>query len=230
MKRVIFITDIHSYFTKFINLLESNNYNEEEDILILGGDYFDRGPESDLMAKWLIENHKKENIHLIRGNHDDFMTNLFNGIDFMYEFNYKSNGFGKTIKKLISPQRFYDPRRASVVIQRKYPGLKEVIEGLVNYVEIEGIVYTHGALPHNYSENQSEEDWYGARWANSIEFAQTNQVEKQVAIGHWSVQHIHPQYTNYDEPAYIRNVIFCDSGLATGSTEGFAFISELSKD
>ena len=97
--RTIFISDIHGNYTKFMALLKNIEYTEQ-DTLILGGDYFDRGKENVKMVEWLIENHNKDNIHLIRGNHDDFMIDLFKGNNEMYEFNYKNNGFNKTIKEL----------------------------------------------------------------------------------------------------------------------------------
>ena len=206
--RTIFISDIHGNYTKFMALLKNIEYTEQ-DTLILGGDYFDRGKENVKMVEWLIENHNKDNIHLIRGNHDDFMIDLFKGNNEMYEFNYKNNGFNKTIKELIYPNRFYDPVRAGNLIRLRYPELPSIMNNLINHIEIDDVIYTHGS----YTDEDSDEDWLEARWARSNIFAEENTFDKTIVIGHWIMG---------DEPMQIRNVIFCDGNFMSG--KGFAYI------
>lgn len=227
--RVIFITDIHGNYDKFMNLLKVNEYDESKDTLILGGDYFDRGKQSKAVAQWLVNNYKKPNVFLIKGNHDEFMIDLFNGDNLMYEFNYKNNGLKNTIQSFVYPRFIYDPVIASNTIKRKFPELPEIFNNLLNYVEVGGIVYTHGALPENYDSTATDKDWKEARWAHSERFAAENQIDKTIAIGHWSIQHLDVTVTKsvLDKPIQINNVIFCDSGINYPNTNGFAFIKNI---
>lgn len=230
MNRIIFITDIHSSYTKFINLLEENNYDDKNDILVLGGDYFDRGKESRLMAQWLIDNYKKPNVHLIRGNHDDFMMDLLEGRNEFYKFNYERNGLKNTVKDFIKPNYFYDPYRVASMIRHKFPLLTDVMKSLKNYVEIDGNIFTHGGLPVNFRNNTNENDWLNARWGRSLDWAKSNPFpeEKAIYIGHWTIYHMKiPQDIFKYKLQKINNITFCDGGLSYWDSDGLALVIDL---
>ena len=65
------ISDIHGCYDDFMAMLKKIKF-KEEDYLILGGDYIDRGRQNLEMLEWL-EN-APSNVKLLRGNHDhDFI-------------------------------------------------------------------------------------------------------------------------------------------------------------
>ena len=68
------ISDIHSHYTRFMNLLYQVNFNPIEDELYILGDCFDRGRESAEMLKWVDEHMEDPRIHFLFGNHDDLMV------------------------------------------------------------------------------------------------------------------------------------------------------------
>lgn len=68
------ISDIHGYYEVFQAMLEKIDF-KEHDLLILAGDYLDRGSQNIEMMKWL-EN-KPENVIALKGNHDmEFVENI----------------------------------------------------------------------------------------------------------------------------------------------------------
>lgn len=70
------ISDIHGDLDKFERLLELVNYNDQEDQLLLLGDYVDRGPHSRAVLDRVIELRNKGAIALI-GNHEKMMLEAF---------------------------------------------------------------------------------------------------------------------------------------------------------
>lgn len=62
------ISDIHGCYDEFMALLRKISLQEEDELILLG-DYIDRGPKSYEMLKWL-EN-VPANVVTLKGNHDD---------------------------------------------------------------------------------------------------------------------------------------------------------------
>ena len=61
------ISDIHGCYTEFVELLNRISFSDE-DILVLCGDYIDRGKDSYKMMRWM-EN-KPQNVIMLCGNHE----------------------------------------------------------------------------------------------------------------------------------------------------------------
>ena len=68
------VSDIHGYYSRFMDLLEQIQFNPIEDELYILGDCFDRGPENAEMLKWVDEHMEDPHIHFLFGNHDDLMV------------------------------------------------------------------------------------------------------------------------------------------------------------
>lgn len=65
-KRVLIFTDIHSCYNEFLTLLNQVNYNPKEDVLIINGDLFDRGPDAHLVLEFYL----RYRPIVVMGNHD----------------------------------------------------------------------------------------------------------------------------------------------------------------
>lgn len=72
--RILVVGDIHGCLTKLFAALKSLNYNPLEDTLISVGDLIDRGPENLETLEWFEKAIKSGNVHMVRGNHDDFLV------------------------------------------------------------------------------------------------------------------------------------------------------------
>ena len=71
------MSDIHGCYDEFINMLELINFNEGDELYILG-DIFDRGDKPIQILDYIIS-HK--NIHLIKGNHEKFFEEFYESGD-----------------------------------------------------------------------------------------------------------------------------------------------------
>ena len=71
-------SDIHGFFTPLAKALEEAGYYQDTDphkLLILG-DLFDRGSEAVKLQDFILELMEKDEVILIRGNHEDLFAEL----------------------------------------------------------------------------------------------------------------------------------------------------------
>jgi serine/threonine protein phosphatase 1 len=69
-RRVFVVGDIHGSFTKLEAALSEFNFDEQAgDHLVSVGDLVDRGPENELVVKWI----EAPWFHAVRGNHEDMI-------------------------------------------------------------------------------------------------------------------------------------------------------------
>ena len=77
------MSDIHGCYDLFVSMLDKISFTDN-DILILLGDYIDRGNKSVEVIHWLMDNKNKDNFLFLAGNHEvEFVANveLLNQID-----------------------------------------------------------------------------------------------------------------------------------------------------
>ena len=72
-RRILAIGDMHGHFTRLLSLIHKVNFDPSEDLLILLGDYIDRGEENMRCLRWAMEMSEKENVIALRGNHEQMM-------------------------------------------------------------------------------------------------------------------------------------------------------------
>ena len=72
-RRILAIGDMHGHFTKLLSLFHKINFDPEKDLLVLLGDYIDRGEENMRCLRWAMEMSEKKNVIALRGNHEQMM-------------------------------------------------------------------------------------------------------------------------------------------------------------
>jgi len=87
-KRILISGDWHDNYREVRKLLDGFNATEE-DLIILLGDYFNRGGYPKEMRKLITELSLKDNVILLRGNHDSYCPNC---IDYLY-MRYNSQSY-----------------------------------------------------------------------------------------------------------------------------------------
>lgn len=102
------ISDIHGRYDLFLKMLEEINFTNEDTLWVLG-DVVDRGSES---IETLIHIINTDNIHMILGNHEEFMldffkrnqmpTNNYEIQQLSYYETWFSNGGKETIRNLFN--------------------------------------------------------------------------------------------------------------------------------
>lgn len=197
--KIFAVSDIHSFYTPMKKALdeagfESGNNNH---LLVVCGDMFDRGDESCEVFKYLKS---VPNKILVRGNHEDLLDEcLDRGEPWSHDF---SNGTYKTICDLggAGYGRGFDE-----CCNITWSLVKPLLNQMVDYYETEHYIFVHSWIPthvkrssfnrtYTYDDdwhNAYPEDWYNARWENPFTLAANdlNQTGKTIVFGHWHTSH-----------------------------------------
>ena len=80
------VSDVHSFFTELKTVLTEKGFfdDPEPHKLIICGDLFDRGTEAQEMQAFIMDLMAKDQVILIRGNHEDL------GLDLLHNWSCKS--------------------------------------------------------------------------------------------------------------------------------------------
>lgn len=100
MSRILAISDIHGCYDEFIELLDTVRYDHSKDILVLMGDYCDRGLKSKQVIDKCIELKDKGAITL-KGNHCDIFLNWLLTDGYNHKAMFLNNGGIATIESYL---------------------------------------------------------------------------------------------------------------------------------
>lgn len=216
--------DTHGFFDELQEALDREGFfaDAEPHKLIVCGDLFDRGEQAAQLQQFILELLDKEEVILIRGNHEDLAMDLLNGWSSGSYFHdhHHSNGTINTVLQLTECTKadlFYAPEE----VGREFlhtPFVQKIIPSMVDYFETPHFVFTHGWIPcavvnrerraDNYAgntttyiydtdwRNASTSAWDKARWINGMEAAHAGVIEpgKTIVCGHWHCSFGHAHY------------------------------------
>lgn len=167
----------------------------------------------------------KNEIVLIRGNHEDLMMDLLYGWDKRSYLlsHHRSNKTVDSVLQLTDSHYILDDNKDEVKEKlSNTPFIQKIIPAMVNYYETNKYIFVHGWIPCNkFRENRycdryeaindwrnaSPEDWYFARWTNGMEAwnAGVKEQDKTIVCGHWNCSYGHSvlehKGSQYDEDA-----------------------------
>lgn len=202
MPKFFVCSDIHSFYTPLKKTLDEKGFdpNNKNHWLIVCGDCFDRGVESEEVLHFLMSLERKI---LVKGNHDILLEECC-----MREFpcyHDNSNGTRKTIQDLgeAGCGRPFDE-----CCQITWNKLARYRELLVNYFETKNYIFVHSWIPYSFEEkphpadkwiplttkvwnpdwrNANNVEWEEAMWGNPFDIAAQglNQTGKTIVFGHW---------------------------------------------
>lgn len=239
MAKFFVCSDIHSFYTPFKKALDEKGFdpNNEDHWLIVCGDCFDRGPDSGLLLKFLMQLERKI---LVKGNHDILLEELC-----MREFPYsydRSNGTVTTIQDLGDMGMGYP---FDECCQRTWNKTAAYRNLLVNYFETQNYIFVHSWIPVNpkgvdtytYREDWREatdEEWEKyAMWGNPFFMSQDglNETGKTIIFGHWHCSTGHAMDSGYEigefEPKSIWEPYFNKETKIIGIDRCVAYTGEL---
>ena len=192
------MSDLHGCFDKFIEMIKLINFNEKDELYILG-DVFDRGPNPLQIIDYIVA-HK--NITLIKGNHEQMYQDFFEGGDSNLWF---GNGGYKTYSQIIKKGLDFDKI------------LYEYIKKLPLIIKLDKFILIHADLyyPEQYIK-LSVEELIKEQTENDLLWNRSNidnekQYRDYITIGgHTPVQSI----INIKEPTILKREghIYIDCG------------------
>ena len=209
--------DVHGFFSELKAALNNAGFFEDKEPhkLIVCGDLFDRGNEAVQLQKFILDLMERDEVILIRGNHEDLAEQLLNRwhTKSYLDSHHNSNGTVSTVCQLTEStilDVFDYPDRVGRDFL-KSPYIQTIIPAMMDYFETEHYIFTHGWIPctqvklsrvqtdYIYIEEWRQADeyaWNRARWINGMEAAHSGVIEpgKTIVCGHWHTSYGHCCY------------------------------------
>lgn len=229
MPKFFVTSDVHSFMNPLKRALDEKGFDptNKDHWLVVCGDCYDRGDDSELVLNYLMSLERKI---LIRGNHDLLLRDLCErGFPHRHDFH---NGTTMTVYDLGDAGAGNDFEKCCEVTQNK---LREYNNLLVNYFETQHYIFVHSWIPiifqngglYKYDKNwrnATNDQWELAMWGNPFELAdlELNQTGKTIVFGHFHTSYqwsAHYGYSEFDddakfEPYYGHNYIGLDACVA----------------
>lgn len=198
-------SDIHGFYTAFHQALSEAGFFSDAGArkLVLLGDLFDRGGEAKRLQELVLELMDRDEVILIRGNHEDLFEELVTtdcGVAYKH---HKLNGTYDTALQLTGftpPEAFVHCGDFSEAAQ-KTPYYRQIMPAMVDYFESERYIFVHGWIPcvRDGEEYHGRPDWreappsaWGrARWINGMDAVRGAKADKTVVCGHWHTSYGH---------------------------------------
>ena len=203
-KRIIAIGDVHGEFTKLMSLWDKLSVSELDKVIFLG-DLIDRGHEVAKTLKWILEQSKKPNVVLVRGNHEQMMLDTFQKR--MNKLTWFFNG-GRTTIQGLSELKSEDETFIERILEfaEKLPLYHAMTIGGREYI------FVHAGIEEGVPLNEQSEDFL--LWARE-EFFDSYNGEAVIIGGHSPVQAF-KKFGVADNPRPIKlpgkNIILTDTG------------------
>ncbi|MGL4801916.1 MAG: metallophosphoesterase [Cetobacterium sp.] len=197
------MSDIHGNFDKYIEMLKLINFNEEDELYILG-DIFDRGDKSLEILEHIQRN---KNIFLIKGNHEAMYEECYED-EFRDVYSWFCNGGNITFEHIINKGHLY------------MDSLYKYIKRLPYIRVVDKFILVHAGLylPSNLDEltlqellELQEED--NCIWTRANIDKERKFKEYAIISGHSSVQGITKSHEN--KILHRDGHIYIDCGLQT---------------
>lgn len=212
--------DVHGYYSQLITALTNAGYFEDSEPhkLIICGDFFDRGEEAKKLQDFLLELLARDEVILIRGNHEDLALALLN--DWHHKSYLQSqhhlNGTMDTLCQLtdMTTGQVYQNTDYAALMYMKSPYIQKIIPATTDYFETAHYIFVHGWIPckvkstgndqRAYSpvqdwRNAGSAAWSKARWVNGMEAAHNGITVpgKTLVCGHWHCSFGHARYEHH---------------------------------
>lgn len=224
-KKLFVVSDIHSFYTPFKKALDENGFdpNNENHWLVVCGDAFDRGKESNELFRFLMSLERKV---LVKGNHDTLLEECC-----MREFPYSHDSSNGTVRTISDIGKAGGGRAFDECCQITWNKLAKYRELLVNYFETKNYIFVHSWIPtisqnggyYKYDKNwrtATNNRWENAMWENPFEMysLNLNNTKKTIVFGHWHCSAGHKMLGHCEnefndaiwQPCYAEGIIGID--------------------
>lgn len=190
-RRILVISDIHANIPYFEGVLKLAQFSDD-DILIIDGDFLEKGPESLKTLRVIMGIAEKENVHVICGNCDDWAE--------MYQPDYPDIANDHAVKYIqhrkksllwdlcvdqgVDPMTLTDFRPLKDLFYKVYPDIWEFLGKIPHAIDAGPFVFAHAGMTPGkpLSEHtHSELDKVDALLKTDRSF------DRWLIVGHWPV-------------------------------------------
>ena len=190
-RRILVISDIHANIPYFEGVLKLAEFSER-DVLILDGDFLEKGRESLKLLRLLMEMTKRENVHLVCGNCDDwadmyapdFRDEICDYILKYLQYRRRSLLWDLCLEQGVDPMTLKDFRPMRELFREKYPEIWTFLGNVPHAIDAGRFVFAHaGMTPGKPLEEHSptELDRVDALLKTDRRF------DRWLVVGHWPV-------------------------------------------
>ena len=190
-RRILVVSDIHANIPYFEGVLKLAAFSER-DVLIIDGDFLEKGKESLRLLRMLMEMSKRENVHLVCGNCDDWADMYLPGFrdeicDYILQYlQYRKWGllWDLCLEQGVDPMKLKDFRPMRALFREKYPEIWAFLEKVPHAIDAGPFVFAHaGMTPGKALEDHSpsELDRVDALLRTDRRF------DRWLIVGHWPV-------------------------------------------
>lgn len=230
--RYYVVADPHGFCTLLRNKLEEMGFfsDPEPHKLVICGDYLDRGAEPLEMQAFLLELMARDEVILVRGNHEDLLERLVDDLitenTWLLEQGESVHNHNGTWMSVLRLTGMTEGRALSRPVElaskiKQTPFWKYILPSTVDFFETEHYVFTHGWIPCTTSAGSAKyapyksfsydpdwrqadyEAWSYARWYNGMDFACRQGVTvpgKTVVCGHKRASYGHATFEEHADP------------------------------
>lgn len=192
MRKYFVVSDIHAKYEMLLKALLAKGFEieNEEHILIIGGDVLDRGSEGLDVILFIQDLILQERVLGVVGNHDDFIIDWLSGnVDNVY-FNIRYNGFGNTVDLARGMDdwgnysKIKDIAALGQDFRKRYPVFCDWLEDLPLYREFEKHILVHGALNFGIKSWRNTGKNFAIWERQSRVQAPPKNFSKRILVGH----------------------------------------------
>lgn len=182
-RRILAVSDIHGNLPWLKALLEKAEYGPE-DILILLGDYVEKGPESLETLRYVMELAGRKNVYCVTGNCDTLALDLGldGGLQGYLRYHPESLVFQMAAEGGFSCGGAEDFARLRDFLFQRFPAEMAFLTETPTILETDHYVFVHGGVP-SYQNMEELEAWTCMK--NDDFLSKGFSFPKYCVVGHW---------------------------------------------
>ena len=189
-RRILAVSDIHGNLPYFKSLLEKVDFSSD-DILIIDGDFLEKGPDSIGTVRFIMQLCEAGNVYPLLGNCDGwhyiFKWHDGNRDAYLYKY-FNEKKYGLLYEMLL--QCGIDPSGCSHIsdhlelLKERYHDIWDFMDSLPDAIVTENYIFSHAGMDGSKAPEENSSDDFCVRDA----FLRENQsFEKWIIVGHWPV-------------------------------------------